>query len=469
MRTLVTNQVELSTYYLLLIPFLFMRIIHTSDWHLGQYFYGKSRANEHQQFLNWLLTQVQHHKVDAIIVAGDIFDTSTPPSYARQMYFNFISNLQTVDCQLIVLAGNHDSVNMLAESKELLSALNTRVIANVTETNIESNLTEQVFTIKNKQGNPQAVICAVPFIRPRDVIKSKAGQSATDKSKSFQQAIVNHYQCLFERAQQLVSEHEATNKKYKLPIITTGHLTALGVTTSDSVRDIYIGTLEALPSNAFPAADYIALGHIHRAQKVGKTEHIRYCGSPIALSFDEAKQSKCVLMVDFNQDKLSTITDLVVPCFQPLAMVKTSIEHLTQEVENLVKALLTKTDKMKIWLDIELSNTGLLSDLQPKTTALVKDFPVEILLVRREKQVRKRLMLQNQQDRSTLNELTLDEVFASRLSQETWLDTREDDDDNQTSPNSLTGLSGLTSLARKTQLQTLFKQTVAQVLDEGNS
>jgi len=161
LRTLVTNQVELSTYYLLLIPFLFMRIIHTSDWHLGQYFYGKSRANEHQQFLNWLLTQVQHHKVDAIIVAGDIFDTSTPPSYARQMYFNFISNLQTVDCQLIVLAGNHDSVNMLAESKELLSALNTRVIANVTETNIESNLTEQVFTIKNKQGNPQAVICAL--------------------------------------------------------------------------------------------------------------------------------------------------------------------------------------------------------------------------------------------------------------------------------------------------------------------
>lgn len=430
-----------------------MRIIHTSDWHLGQYFYGKSRANEHQKFLHWLHTQVSVHHIDAIIVAGDIFDTATPPSYARQMYFNFISDLQALDCQLIVLAGNHDSVSMLAESKELLGALSTRVIANVADTSIESNLAEQVFVLKSKQSKSQAVICAVPFIRPRDVIKSQAGQSATDKSKSLQQAIVSHYQTLFNHAQQLAQENE-----YKLPIIATGHLTALGVTTSDSVRDIYIGTLEALPSNAFPAADYIALGHIHRAQKVGKTEHIRYSGSPIALSFDEAKQNKRVLMVDFEPDKPVSITDLSVPCFQPLAMVKTSIENLSQDVEALVNELLTDNDDHIVWLDIELSNAGLLNDLQSKITELVKDLPVEILLVRREKQVRRRLMLQNQQDQSTLHELTLAEVFDSRLNQETWLD--EDNVDKQPSAE---------TLARKEQLQTLFKQTVEQVIKEGKS
>ena len=445
-----------------------MRIIHTSDWHLGQYFYGKSRANEHQQFLHWLLTQVETHHIDAIIVAGDIFDTATPPSYARQMYFNFISELQAFNCQLVILAGNHDSVSMLAESKVLLGALSTKVVANVTDIAIDSNLAEQVFTIKNKQGIPQAVICAIPFIRPRDVITSKAGQSATDKSKSLQQAIVSHYQHLFERAKQMVEESDAN-----LPIIATGHLTVLGVTTSDSVRDIYIGTLEAFPSNAFPAADYIALGHIHRAQKVGKTEHIRYSGSPIALSFDEAKQNKRVLMVDFKQNKLSTITDLMVPCFQPLAMIKTSVEELIQTIEALVPDLLN-TDRvkehslkdnndLKLWLDIELSNTGLLSDLQPKITALVKDFPVEVLLVRREKQVRKRLQLENQQNQSTLNELTLEEVFASRLNQEAWLS--DDDSDKEDDNNSGNPLSEL-ALQRKVQLQTLFKQTVAQVLED---
>jgi len=439
-----------------------MRIIHTSDWHLGQYFYGKSRASEHQKFLNWLLAQVKTHNIDAIIVAGDIFDTATPPSYARQMYFNFISELQAFDCQLVILAGNHDSVSMLTESQGLLDALSTKVVANVTDISIASNVDKQVFTLRNKQGIAQAVICAIPFIRPRDVIKSQAGQSATDKSKQLQQAIVEHYQGLFERAQLLVCEQETQKNEGKLPIIATGHLTALGVTSSDSVRDIYIGTLEAFPSNAFPAADYIALGHIHRAQKVGKTEHIRYSGSPIALSFDEAKQNKRVLMVDFEQNKLSTITDLIVPCFQPLAMIKTTLERLIQDIEELVPELLyteivKDNNEVKLWLDIELSNSGLLSDLQPKITALVKDFPVEVLLVRREKQVRDRLMLKNQQDQSTLNELSLEEVFTSRLNQEVWLD--DDDIDNPLSKQ---------TLQRKAKLQILFKQAVAQ-LEEGKS
>ena len=343
-----------------------MRIIHTSDWHLGQYFYGKSRANEHQQFLTWLLTQVKSHDIDAIIVAGDIFDTATPPSYARQIYFNFISEIQSLNCQLVILAGNHDSVSMLAESKDLLSALSTRVIANVSDLDNNENLAEQVFILQNSNKEPKAVICAVPFIRPRDVIKSQQGQSASDKSLSLQQAIVNHYQALFEQAQELVKE-----SKLKLPIIATGHLTALGVTTSDSVRDIYIGTLEALPSNAFPAVDYIALGHIHRAQKVGKTEHIRYCGSPIALSFDEAKQSKRVLLVEFDSNHLTSVTDLIVPCFQPLAMVKTSLHELSQAVETLLAELNLKSENSKVlWLDIELTDSDRLSDLQSRIETL---------------------------------------------------------------------------------------------------
>ncbi|MBL4764966.1 MAG: exonuclease subunit SbcD [Colwellia sp.] len=442
-----------------------MRIIHTSDWHLGQYFYGKSRSNEHQQFLTWLLTQVKSHAIDAIIVAGDIFDTATPPSYARQMYFNFISEIQSLNCQLVILAGNHDSVSMLAESKELLSALSTRVIANVSDLENIDNLAEQVFILKNSNEEPQAVICAVPFIRPRDVIKSQQGQSASDKSNSLQQAIVDHYQALFEHAQQLVKD-----SKLELPIIATGHLTALGVTSSDSVRDIYIGTLEALPSNAFPLADYIALGHIHRAQKVGKTDHIRYCGSPIALSFDEAKQSKRVLMVDFNGNKLSSVTDLIVPCFQPLAMVKTSLTQLSQDVEKLLAELALSHDSsqgksqnnsQKLWLDIELVDSDRLSDLQPRIAALVADFPVEILLVRRAKQIRQQLM-QAQQDNSTLSELTLDEVFASRLQQETYFSAAGNNDNEV--DNNEPHLEADKVNDHKKRLQTLFKQTVTQVL-----
>ncbi|MCP4322593.1 MAG: exonuclease subunit SbcD, partial [Alteromonadales bacterium] len=152
-----------------------MRIIHTSDWHLGQYFYGKSRANEHQQFLSWLLSQVSQHDIDAIIVAGDIFDTSTPPSYAREMYFDFIAKLHKTSCQLIILAGNHDSVAMLSESQAVLTSLSTRVITHVIPVSCDiteqdqgqeqSAINQQVFTLKDSAGQVNAIVCAIPFVR----------------------------------------------------------------------------------------------------------------------------------------------------------------------------------------------------------------------------------------------------------------------------------------------------------------
>jgi len=428
-----------------------MRIIHTSDWHLGQYFYGKSRAAEHQHFLNWLITQAKEHQVDAIIVAGDIFDTSTPPSYAREMYFSFISQMQALDCQLIILAGNHDSVAMLGESQSLLASLSTRVITHVGSTDVEIN--GSVFAIKDKNADAVAVLCAIPFIRPRDVIKSRAGQSANDKQKDLQQAISEHYQQLYHQAKLLADKIEK-QQGLTVPIIATGHLTALGVSMTDSksdaVRDIYIGSLEAFPSSAFPPADYIALGHIHRAQKVGKTEHIRYCGSPIALSFDEAKQRKRILLVEFKENTLDSVTDIVVPCFQPLVMIKTSLTSLAEDINKLAQELKTLLSKempqQKVWLDIEIENSEHLNDLSQRVNDLASELPVEVLLVRRSKKARQLLQQTSKATNATLSELTLSEVFESRLSELSWQDKEE--------------------VERKQRLKTLFKQTVSQLENE---
>jgi exonuclease SbcD len=430
-----------------------MRIIHTSDWHLGQHFYGKSRANEHQGFLTWLLAQVKSRSIDAVIVAGDIFDTGTPPSYAREMYFDFIVSMHQLNCQLVILAGNHDSVAMLGESKKLLGHLSTKVVTCAVKeglTQAQDKLTrseiltsEQVFYLQDQKGQKQAVLCAIPFIRPRDIMLSQTGQSATDKQQSLQKAITEHYQALYEQAQQLVDfaeqEDEGNNK---LPIIATGHLTTVGVTLSESVRDIYIGTLEAFPASAFPNADYIALGHIHRSQKVAKTEHIRYCGSPIPLSFDEARQEKSVLMVEFEQDKLSTVTPLIIPCFQPIVMVKTTLENIVDQVNDLVDSTKDSLrENQKIWLDIEIQSSDYLQDLQIRINPLIESLPVEILLVRRSQ--KSRLAMPNNQKKITLNELTLEDVFSARLEKENW----QNEDEK----------------ARKKRISTLFKQTVEQV------
>ncbi|MBA6371651.1 exonuclease subunit SbcD [Colwellia sp. BRX8-4] len=412
------------------------RILHTSDWHLGQNFYGKSRAAEHQNFLNWLLTQVSEHDIDAVIVAGDIFDTGTPPSYAREMYFDFIVNMHEKNCQLIILAGNHDSVAMLGESKQLLSHLSCQVI-----TSVSDKINQQVITLNNKQGQPGAILCAIPFIRPRDIISSSAGQSVKDKQQSLQQAISEHYQTLFTQAEVISS----VNDEKKLPVIATGHLTTVGVTSSESVRDIYIGTLEAFPANAFPQADYIALGHIHRSQRVAKSEHIRYCGSPIALSFDEASQTKKVLIAEFEQAKLSQVIEQDIPCFQPLLMVKSKLEQLSEDINKLVSELnSSKTSlekEQKIWLDIEINSAEYLQDLTPRIEALVKELPVEVLLVRRSKTSRQ--SMPESQKKITLNELSLAEVFSTRLQQENW----------QTD----------TEISQKDRLEKMFAQTLEQV------
>jgi DNA repair protein SbcD/Mre11 len=381
-----------------------MRILHTSDWHLGQYFLGRSRQNEHQKLIEWLVEQTKIHHVDAVLIAGDIFDTGAPPSYARELYNRLILALRAARVGLIVLAGNHDSVAMLQESRELLACLDTIVIPSV-----QDDPNKQVHVLKTCEGTPAAIVCAIPFIRPRDVLQSIAGQSARDKQASLQDAIHAHYQAIFALAQAKRAEFGSP-----LPIIATGHLTTVGASASESVREIYVGALEAFPTAAFPAADYIALGHIHRPQKVGGHEHIRYSGSPIPLSFDEARQQKEVLLVDVSANGLDTVTPLHVPCFQPLLSVKGSLDELAAAIHS---AAADAAEGQTVWLEIVVSADDYLSDLQARIQEITANLPVEVLRIRRE-----RSTLQNalqSQARETLNELTPDDVFERRLQSET--------------------------------------------------
>lgn len=382
-----------------------MRIIHTADWHLGQFFYSKSRAAEHQAFLDWLLQQITQHAVDALIIAGDLFDTGTPPSYAREMFNRFVVALQPTGCQLIVLAGNHDSVATLNESRELLACLNTRVITSATPGG-----EQQVLTLSRRDGTPGAVLCAIPYLRPRDILRSKAGQSGREKQRSLLEAIGQHYQHCYAAAQ---AQRDALGEP--LPIIATGHLTTVGVSKSDSVRDIYIGTLDAFPAQAFPPADYIALGHIHRPQRIANSDHIRYCGSPIPLSFDEAGRDKSVFLLSFSSG-LDSVTPLTVPLFQPLRVLKGSMA----EIEAQLAQFRDGDTAQPVWLDIEITTQEYLSDLQRHIEQLTATLPVEVLLVRRSRELRRSSL--ERLENETLSELKVEEVFARRLAQETQLE-----------------------------------------------
>ena len=457
-----------------------MKILHTSDWHLGQSFFTKSRKHEHDAFLKWLLKEVDTHAIDAVIVAGDVFDTGTPPSYARELYHAFIGALQGRQCTLVVLGGNHDSVSVLNESKSLLKYLNSHVIASTF-----GDSAEQVIALKNSIHEVGAILCAVPFIRPKDVLVSTAGQSAIDKRHALGEAIKQHYAMLYQQAIALRNSIAAQTQQQAetIPIVATGHLTALGVSQSESVRDIYIGTLEGFDAKGFPPADYIALGHIHRPQKVAKTEHIRYSGSPIPLSFDELTSQKQIVLVEF--DGVSTtpnISTLPVPRFQAMEVIKgdlKAIEAMINESEAIAYASLANEDqnasseplasheasssnekpfgsKDPVWLCIEVETEDYLTDLQQRIQGLLEGKNAEILQLKR---MRKRTLKSlSKKQNVQLSELSVNEVFEARLVLESL-----DEEPNETSNEASELPQKNTEPSRIKRIKHLFAETVALV------
>ena len=406
-----------------------MRILHTSDWHFGQYFMGKTRQAEHEALITWLVGQTSEHAIDAVLLAGDVFDTGAPPSYARELYNRLIISLRDAGTSLVILAGNHDSVTTMQESRELLACLNTVVIPAV-----EDDVSKQVVVLNDRQGVPGAIVCAIPFIRPRDVMQSAAGQSAQDKQLSLQDAIRAHYDAVYACA---VQRREALG--LAVPIVATGHLTTVGASASESVREIYVGSLEAFPTAAFPPADYIALGHIHRPQKVGGLDHIRYCGSPIPLGFDEARQQKEMLIVDFAQTTLQSVAVLPVPTFQPLVSIRGSLGQLAAEIPQVASQA---AQGQTIWAEVVVAEDDYLSDLQTRIEALTQGLPLEVLRIRRDRGVASAVM--RGEIKETLDELSPEDVFARRLESETVEDTVRE------------------------QLQSIYREVVADVVaDDG--
>ena len=397
-----------------------MKIIHTSDWHLGQSFINQSRKHEHAAFLAWLIAQVRTQEVDAVIVAGDIFDTTTPPSYAREMYHQFVTQLHALNCTLVLLGGNHDSVAMLNESLPLLRALGTHMIPNSLATPAE-----QIVSLSNRQtGAIEAIVCAIPFLRPRDLVVAQSGEDDLSKQARFKAAITDHYANVYQAA---LDTRKALG--LTIPIIATGHLTAVGIQPSESERSIYVGTLENYPKEAFPPADYTALGHIHRPQVVSNRQHIYYSGSPIALSFDELGVDKRVLLVEFantpdgvhvNHEPQFTpkLTSIPIPRFQPMQELQGKIDEIKAQL--LTYPLVSEAGTaLPTWLLIKLTDANSIQNVANTIAEFAQDRHVVITKIIRIRSPQEQAL--RTQHNEVLTQLTPSDVFAKRLESETEL------------------------------------------------
>ena len=303
-----------------------LTLLHTSDWHLGRRLYGKPRYDEFKQFLDWQLQTLREQKVDVLLIAGDIFDTTAPSNQAQNLYYDFLSQVCDTDCRhVIIVAGNHDSASFLEAPKQLLKSFNIHIIGSMTDTP-----TDEVITLSDKAGQAELIVMAVPYLRDRDVRTVGHGERLDDKERKLAQGIKAHYAQIADIA---IAQQAQLKAKYKrtIPIVATGHLFTVGGQTmeGDGVRDLYVGSLGSIGAEIFhPQIDYVALGHLHIPQAVGGQPHIRYAGSPIAMGFGESRQQKQVhlLRFDANPDLLSQPLQTLTIQKKPLVSAPTPVK-----------------------------------------------------------------------------------------------------------------------------------------------
>ncbi len=378
-----------------------MKILHTADWHLGQRFCDRSRQEEHQAFLNWLLLLMEQERPDALIVAGDIFDTGSPPSKAQSLYYNFLVKCQGLCKNIIITGGNHDSPSTLEAPRTLLQALNIQVVGSVFE-----DLNKQIIPVYSSEDAVIGAVGAVPFLRDRDIRNAVAGEENSERVARIKAGIKAHYEA--------ITELLLPYKEKGLPILCTGHLFAAGVSPSDSEREIHIGNLGNVTADSFPAdLDYVALGHIHKPQVVGKKEHIRYSGSPIPLSFSERKDKKQVLIVNFEDGQLATITPHQVPCYRQLKRIKGDVEKVKQLLLSFPDTL--SDGQLTTWAEIIVQ----VDRYHPSLDADVRNWAagkaLEILAVRLEYLQQAQSLNEQLAQNKNLEDLSVQEVFEKRL------------------------------------------------------
>lgn len=303
-----------------------MKWLHTADWHLGQLFYQYERSDEHSHFLQWLIHYVHDQKIDILLISGDVFDHANPNIKSIQMWYHFLRDISDINPKLriIVIAGNHDSASRLEAPQPLLDEKRIRIIGTV-KRDVEGKIPFDQFCIPILDDEDQlhAYCLAIPFLRLGDF------PMEDDDSLTYSQGVSRMYQ----RVNDYIQHHLDSTK----PRIAMGHLHALSAELAEDdnfERDI-MGGVDNVPVTAFDEAlQYVALGHIHKAQKIAGKDHIRYSGSPIPMSFSEIQYLHQVVTFETIDNQVCNIEKVATP-------VHTSLKKVPQKYAPLKEVLKT--------------------------------------------------------------------------------------------------------------------------------
>lgn len=317
-----------------------IKILHTADWHLGQTFYNYDRKWEHKAFLDWLIDKTAEIKADVLLICGDVFDNQNPSAEAQSLYYSFLKKITDInpELQIIIIAGNHDSASRLEAPNPLLETMNITVRGLINrDENGEIDFNNLIIPLR-KGGN----VLAVPYLRQGDY----------PSSKEYGLGVENMYKELYQRV-----------NKDERPIISLGHLHAINSSINENDRSerIIMGGLDNINLDVFDnEIDYLALGHLHRHQRVGGKENFRYSGSPLPMSFAEKNYKHGVVLVNYDKE----VEIEFIPYLSPIELI--SIPDRPQELEEVLEAINTlpegKVDETTSFLEIKV----LITEVNPE-------------------------------------------------------------------------------------------------------
>lgn len=377
-----------------------MKILHTADWHIGKKLHKHSLYPDFAIFIDWFCQLVDNENIDVVVISGDIFDLANPSAEARQQYFDALVSLHKLGCTIIVTGGNHDSPSMLNAPKELLKSLNVHVVGALPEK------MEDCLIPLYKNGEIKYIVAAIPYLRDSNLHTATQSSSYEERLEAMRTGIANIYKQAAETA---------AAKYPEIPCIAMGHLFAAGVTTSESERDIQIGNNAMFNAFNFDSYfSYIALGHIHKPQKVSSNIPTYYSGSPLALSFSERTDNKRVLLIDTEVGWEPK--SISIPSIRKLLLIQGNME----EIEEKLEALENHTDLPSL-LEVELIEEQHSPQKILRFQAYIEAFDKEGFII-----VKDRVRFTDTLDtlsevmgtQHTLEDLTPKDVFTSLLDQQ---------------------------------------------------
>jgi len=396
-----------------------LRLFHTSDWHLGQNLHGQERDFEHACFLEWLLRQLAAEKPDALLVAGDIFDTGNPPVKAQERLYDFIvsAHEQNPNLTIVMIAGNHDSGSRIELPAPLMRRLRTHALGRVLWLDDgQLDVERLLLPLPDAKGKVKAWCLALPFLRPAEVTGAHLGD--------------DYLRGIGQVHEWLIAAANGKRKKGQALIAVSHAHMAGGSVSEDSERSLIIGNAEALPASLFgPSISYVALGHLHKPQKVNGEERIRYSGSPIPLSFSEIGYQHQILDITLDGDTLAKVEPRLIPRAVNLQRLGPApLADLLVQLKELPDVDLLADVQRQPWLEVRVRLDEPQPDLRHQVETALQGKAVRLVRIAAE--------YAGQGDSGRTDEdaalIELDQLSPEELFSRAWQDTYGNEVDEQT-------------------------------------